>query len=55
MDLASELKKLWCIRVTVILFVVGAPRKDPIGLGKNWRKWKSEEEWRPSKQKHCDG
>ena len=47
MDLASELKKLWNMKVTIILIVIGAFGAVTKGLLKDWRTWKLADEWRP--------
>ena len=54
LNLARELKKLWSMKVIVILVVVGALEMVPQGLEMVPQKnWKSKEESRPSKLQHC--
>ena len=48
LDLARELKKLWNMKVTIILIVIGAFGTVNKGLLKDWRTWKLGDEWRPS-------
>ena len=52
LDLAWELKKLWNMKVTIILIAICAFGTVTKELSKDWRTWKLEDEWRPSKQQH---
>ena len=49
LDLAKRLKKLWNLKVTIILIVIGAFRTVTKELLKDWRTWKLVDEWRPFK------
>ena len=48
-------KKLWNMKVTVIIIATGVFRTNPKGLVMGLEDLKSENEQRPSKQKHCEG
>ena len=48
LDFAREFNKLW----TIIPIVIYAFCTVANGLLKDWRTWKLEDEWRPSKQQH---
>ena len=52
LDLARELKKLWNMKVTIIPIGIGTFGTVTKGLLKDWRTWKLEDEWRPSKLQH---
>ena len=48
LNLASELKKLWNMKVTIILIMISAFSAVTKGLLKGL-----EDEWRPSQLQHC--
>ena len=52
LDLARDLKKLLNMKVTIMRIVIGAFSTVTKGLlkGRDWRTWRLEDEWRPSKQ-----
>ena len=52
LDLARDLKKLLNMKVTIMRIVMGAFSTVTKGLlkGRDWRTWRLEDEWRPSKQ-----
>ena len=52
LDLVRQLKKLWNMKVTIILIVIGAFVPSPKDYYRDWRTWKMGDEWRSSKQQH---
>ena len=42
LDLARELKKLWNVKVIVVLFVIGALGTVTENLEKDWRNWNNQ-------------
>ena len=52
LNLERELKKLWNMKVAIILIVIGAFGTVTKGLLKGLKTWKLADEWRPSKLQH---
>ena len=53
LDLARELKKLWNMRMTVILIVIGALRKVPKGLVKGLEELEIGGRIKTTRKQHC--
>ena len=49
LDLDRELRKLWNMRVMVILIVIEHLEWSPKATKENWKSWKLEDELRPSR------